>query len=224
MPDGLPCEKPMGSTKSQHATDPVAHRRLDYTAREALRTRAFWFMALGHGTALVIIGAVMVHLILHLNGRLGYSLTTAGLVISLLTGMQIVGQISAGFLGDRFDKRLIVCGCMGFHAAAMVLLAYAQNLWMIVAFAVLHGIAWGTRGPLMQAIRADYFGASNFGAIMGWSSLVVMMGMALGPLYAGYMADRTGSYVSAFATLAVFAVVGGIFFLLAKKPPQVSRG
>ena len=113
---------------------------------------------------------------------------------------------------------------MGFHAAAMILLAYAQSLWMIVGFAVLHGIAWGTRGPLMQAIRADYFGASNFGAIMGWSSLVVMMGMALGPLYAGYMADRTGSYVSAFATLAVFAVVGGVFFFLAKNPPRVSRG
>jgi MFS family permease len=224
MPDGLPFEKPAGSTKSKHPTNPAADRRLDYTAREALRTRAFWFMALGHGTALVIIGAVMVHLILHLNGRLGYSLTTAGLVISLLTGTQIIGQICAGFLGDRFDKRLIVCGCMGFHAAAMILLAYAQSLWMIVGFAVLHGIAWGTRGPLMQAIRADYFGASNFGAIMGWSSLVVMMGMALGPLYAGYMADRTGSYVSAFATLAVFAVVGGVFFLLAKNPPQVSRG
>ncbi len=103
------------------------------------------------------------------------------------------------------------------------MLAYAQNLWMIVGFAVLHGIAWGTRGPLMQAIRADYFGASNFGAIMGWSSLIVMMGMALGPLYAGYMADRTGSYVSAFATLALCAVFGGIFFLLAKKPPPRSR-
>jgi cyanate permease len=45
-----------------------------------------------------------------------------------------------------------------------------------------------------------------------------MMGMALGPLYAGYMADRTGSYVSAFTTLAVSALFGAIFFLLAKKP------
>ena len=223
MPDGLPLEKPARSSNGQDPTNPVPHRRLDFTAREALRTRAFWFMALGHGTALVVIGAVMVHLILHLNGRLGYSLTTAGLVISLLTGMQIIGQICAGFLGDRFDKRFVVCGCMAFHAAGMFLLAYAQNLWMIVGFAALHGIAWGIRGPLMQAIRADYFGASNFGVIMGWSSLIVMMGMAIGPLYAGYMADRTGGYVSAFATLAVCAVIGGIFFWLAKKPTYPSR-
>ena len=162
----------------------------------------------------------MVHLILHVNGQLGYSLTAAGLVVSLMTAMQIVGLFSAGFLGDRLDKRLIVTACMGLHAAGLLLLAYAQNIWMVVGFAVLHGIAWGTRGPLMQAIRADYFGASNFGMIMGWSSLIVMIGMALGPLYAGYMADRTGSYETAFTTLAITAVFGAVFFLLAKKPPK----
>ena len=217
-PDGIPYQEPTPSTVSQNPLNTPAYRRSDFTTREALRTRAFWFMALGHGTALLSIGAVMVHLILHLNGQLGYSLTTAGLVISLMTAMQIIGLVSAGFLGDRFDKRLIVTVCMGFHAAGLLLLAYAHSVWMIIGFAVLHGIAWGTRGPLMQAIRADYFGASNFGVIMGWSSLIVMMGMALGPLYAGYMADRTGSYVSAFTTLAVSALFGAIFFLLAKKP------
>ena len=217
-PDGIPYQGPTPSTVSQNPLNTPAYRRSDFTTREALRTRAFWFMALGHGTALLSIGAVMVHLILHLNGQLGYSLTTAGLVISLMTAMQIIGLVSAGFLGDRFDKRLIVTVCMGFHAAGLLLLAYAHSVWMIIGFAVLHGIAWGTRGPLMQAIRADYFGASNFGVIMGWSSLIVMMGMALGPLYAGYMADRTGSYVSAFTTLAVSALFGAIFFLLAKKP------
>ena len=44
---------------------------------------------------------------------------------------------------------------------------------MIVAFAVLHGWAWGARGPLMQAIRADYFGTASFGKIMGISTMIV---------------------------------------------------
>ena len=42
--------------------------------------------------------------------------------------------------------------------------------------------------------------------------------MALGGLYAGYMADRTGSYVSAFTILAITALFGAVFFLLAKRP------
>ena len=219
-PDGIPYQGPTVSTTSQNSTNTPGYRQADFTAREALKTKAFWFMSLGHGTSLLIIGAVMVHLILHVNGQLGYSLTAAGLVVSLMTAMQIVGLFSAGFLGDRLDKRLIVTACMGLHAAGLLLLAYAQNIWMVVGFAVLHGIAWGTRGPLMQAIRADYFGASNFGMIMGWSSLIVMIGMALGPLYAGYMADRTGSYETAFTTLAITAVFGAVFFLLAKKPSK----
>ena len=104
------------------------------------------------------------------------------------------------------------------HAAALLLLAYATTYWMVVAFATLHGLAWGTRGPLMAAIRADYFGSGSFGMISGISSMVVMLGMIAGPLVAGILADRTGSYVMGFTVLAVLAALGSIFFLLARRP------
>ena len=216
-PDGILHDK-TNPSREREGGFAAAHRDADFTAKEAIKTRAFWFMALGHGTSLLIVGAVMVHLVLYVNGQLGYSLTVAGLIVSLMTAMQIVGLTSTGFLGDRIDKRIIVISCMGLHAAGMLLLAYAQNIWMVVGFAALHGIAWGTRGPLMQAIRADYFGATNFGSIMGWSSLIVMLGMAIGPIYTGYMADRTGNYQAGFISLAIAAIFGAIFFLLAKHP------
>jgi MFS family permease len=221
-PDGILHEN-IDPLRERNRSFTAAHRGVDFTAKEAVKTRAFWFMALGHGTSLLIVGAVMVHLVLYVNGQLGYSLTVAGLIVSLMTAMQIVGLTSTGFLGDRIDKRIIVISCMGLHAAGMLLLAYAQNIWMVVGFAALHGIAWGTRGPLMQAIRADYFGAKHFGSIMGWSSLIVMLGMAIGPIYAGYMADRTGNYQAGFATLAIAAAFGAIFFLLAKHPVLPNR-
>ena len=223
VPDGIPRDQTEQVAGGQKRRGSGGFRRTDFTAREAMKTKAFWFMSLGHGTSLLIVGAVMVHLVLHVNGQLGYSLTVAGLIVSLMTAMQIVGLISVGIAGDRFDKRIIVSVCMFFHAAGLLLLAYAENIWMVVGFAALHGIAWGTRGPLMQAIRADYFGATNFGSIMGWSSLIVMIGMAVGPVYAGYMADRSGSYESGFTTLAITAIFGAAFFMLAKKPPLPQR-
>ena len=113
---------------------------------------------------------------------------------------------------------------MGVHAAGLLLLAYAQNMAMVISFAVLHGIAWGVRGPLMQALRADYFGTASFGTIMGWSSLVVMAGMSIGPIFAGWMADQTGSYTAGFAVLSAAAVFGAVFFVLAKKPMLPDRG
>jgi MFS transporter, OFA family, oxalate/formate antiporter len=83
---------------------------------------------------------------------------------------------------------------------------------------VLHGLGWGMRGPLMSAIRADYFGSAAFGRITGMSSMVVMFGMMGGPIVAGVLADRTGSYVLGFSVLAALAAVGSLFFLLARRP------
>ena len=68
---------------------------------------------------------------------------------------------------------------------------------MIALFVIFHGLAWGARGPLMQALRADYFSASSFGFIMGLSSLIVMLGTVLGPIIAGVLAGAT-SYPSRF--------------------------
>ncbi|GIT47539.1 MAG: hypothetical protein Ct9H300mP13_3350 [Gammaproteobacteria bacterium] len=53
-------------------------------AREALRTSSFWWISLGHATSLLVVGAVMVHLVLHVHGSLGYSLGTAGLIVALV--------------------------------------------------------------------------------------------------------------------------------------------
>ena len=71
----------------------------------------------------------------------------------------------------------------------------------------------------MQAIRADYFGTTNFGKIMGVSSLIVTLGNTTGPIVAGVLADRTGDYRMGFTILAIGALLGSGFFLAAKRPP-----
>jgi MFS family permease len=89
---------------------------------------------------------------------------------------------------------------------------------MLVAFAVLHGGAWGVRGPFMQAIRADYFGRRAIGMILGLSSLVIVIGQIGGPLIAGLLADLTGNYRAGFTVIAALAAMGSLFFLLARRP------
>ena len=46
----------------------------------------------------------------------------------------------------------------------------------------------------MQAIRADYFGRSSIGMIIGLSSLITVIGQIGGPIIAGAFADWTGNY------------------------------
>lgn len=190
----------------------------DFTAKQAMRTSSFWLIALGHGSALLIVAALQVHLTLHLTENLGYTLGQAASVVAFLTAMQVVGQALTGVVGDRWSKRGIVVVCMGMHAVAIILLAFANSTLMVGAFAVLHGVAWGARGPLMSAIRADFFGGANFGTIMGTSSLIASIGTTIGPLIAGILADMTGSYEIGFTVLAVMAGLGSLFFVFAKQP------
>lgn len=197
----------------------------DFTAREAMKTRAFWLISVGHACALLVVSAVMVHLVPHMTEGLGYSLPQAGLAVALMTAFQVVGQLSGGYLGDRLNKQMICICCMVAHTLALLLVAYAVNIWMVIAFAVLHGVAWGTRGPLMVALRADYFGPSSFGTIMGFSSLIVMIGMSTGPVLAGFLADVYGNYEIGFTVLAIGAFLGSFCFLAATPPapPQQAR-
>lgn len=190
----------------------------DFTARQAMRTPAFWLISVGHASALLTVSAVMVHLVPHLTEGLGYSLPQAGLVVAMMTAFQMLGQLAGGYVGDRFNKRFICMACMAAHMGGLLLVAFASSFAMVFAFAVLHGLAWGIRGPLMVALRADYFGASSFGTIMGFSSLIVMLGMSGGPIFAGYLADVYGNYEMGFAILAGAAFVGSFAFLAAVRP------
>jgi len=190
----------------------------EFTAREALRTSAFWLLALGHGAALLVVTSVNVHAISHMKEGLGYSLAQASLIISLMTVGQLGGVGIGMWVGDRYNKRMMAAACMIMHAAGLLLLTWATNIVMLVGFALVHGLAWGLRGPFMQAIRADYFGRRAIGMIMGISSLVIAIGQISGPLVAGAMADWTGDYRAGFTLLALLAGAGGMFFVMATPP------
>ena len=213
--DGLPLDPP-GVPGTIGAVD---HRGgHEFTVRQALRTRAFWFISLGHGFALLVVYAVNVHAITHMKESLGYTLAEASWIIMLMTFFQVGGVLVGWWIGDRFDKPRLSALCMVLHAAGLLALTWASSGWMLVAFAALHGGAWGLRGPFMQAIRADFFGRRAIGMILGLSSLIIVFGQIGGPMLVGLLADVTGSYAAGFSVLAALAGCGSLFFLFAKRP------
>ena len=114
--------------------------------------------------------------------------------------------------------------CMLGHAAGMLFLTFATGWGMIVAYAIVHGAAWGLRGPFMQALRADYFGRKAIGMIMGTSFLITVIGQIGGPMIAGVLADLTGDYRLGFTVIAGLSGLGSLFFFFARKPPvQIGR-
>ena len=216
----------IGSRSRDPVSDPEKESKettRDFTTREALRTPAFWLLSLGHGFALFVVTGVNTHAITHMKEGLGYTIEAASFAIMLQTVAQLGGVGLGAWIGDRFDKRILSALCMLGHMSGLLFLTYATGPAMIVAYAILHGTAWGLRGPFMHAIRADYFGRSAIGMILGLSSMIVVIGQIGGPMIAGILADMTGNYHAGFTTLALLAGLGSAFFLLAKRPARPMR-
>jgi len=209
-----------GLDEARQEVEPRAEGVTDrhYTAGQAMRTRGFWMISFGHGAALLVVSSSMAHLALYLTEDRGYSAGRAALVAGTVPLFQIVGTVLGGYLGDRMNKRLIAGIAMVMHGAALLTLAWVDRAAAVGVFVVLHGIAWGVRGPQMQAIRADYFGSTAFASIMGWSSIIVTMGSIAGPVLAGVLADSTGDYRLGFTILGIAAACGVVFWVLAAPP------
>jgi MFS family permease len=210
--DGVP---PAPKTAERAEAPPP---RRTFSPGEALRTSAFWLISIGHGCSLLVVSAVNVHAITHIKEGLGFSLAQATLVFTLVTAGQFLGVMLGWTIGEKFVKRKVAAACMLMHAAGLLMLTYATGLTMLILSALVHGTAWGLRGPFMQAIRADYFGRTSIGMIMGLSNLVTVVGNISGPIIAGLFADWTGDYRAGFTILAVLAAIGSLFFWLARRP------
>ena len=183
-----------------------------------MRTSSFWLIAFGHGFTSMIIISIMAHLAPLLTLDRGYSVPTAGLVVTAYTAVSMVFQIVGGYVGDRVPKRIALFFFSSIQAGAIFILIFAPNLGYIFLFAVVFGMGFGGRNPLTTSIRGDYFGRSSFGKIMGMTQLPMNVLLLIAPIFAGYMRDTYGTYNIAFITLAGFNFMGGELLLLAKKP------
>lgn len=199
--------------KIEGVTTPIS----DSTVGEALRSRPFWIIALAHGFSLFIVGAVSVHLIPRIVD-MGFTLGEASFAYSFLNGIAIAGRVGGGFLGDKIPKKLVLIACFVLQSAAMVILAYGQTMSLVLIAITIYGLGYGARGPMLVALRGDYFGRERFATIMGTSQLFLWPGTALGPLFAGYLFDIQGSYTEAFVWLSAINLVG-IVVLFFLKPP-----
>ena len=223
QPDGDP---PLKLQEEQTASGDTSDRnRLEidqpeFTARQAMRTRAFWLITFGHAFSSMLIGALTVHLIPLLTDQ-GLSLQGAALVWSVMMGVWAVFGLVGGYLGDRLPKNLVICGFTTLQTLGFTLVAFVQSVPLAILAMVIFGAGLGGRVPVINAIRGDYFGRRAYATIYG-ISLVPNYGLVLAaPMLAGIMFDARGDYTLAFLVLGGLGSMSGVCFLFAKKPELV---
>ena len=95
-----------------------------------------------------------------------------------------------------------------------------RHVGWLVAYALLFGLGFGARGPIITAMASDLFGGRRFGLIYGALSVGNGIGGAIGPWFGGVVHDVMGSYRVVFLTSMVFCAVGsGCFWLAGRRSP-----
>jgi len=190
-----------------------------YTAREALKTRAFWLLSFAFFFQHIGTSAVMVHIIPYLES-VEVPTAIAATAVTGMTLCSLIGRFGFGFLGDFANKRYLVAIALILQAIGLFIFSFitADRAWLIVPSLLIYAPGYGGPIPLRPALQADYFGTRSFGTIMGLMSLITMLGGIGSPVLAGWFFDVTGSYHLAWQLFALVTVPAIPLMLLAKPP------
>jgi MFS family permease len=180
---------------------------------EALAARSFWLIAAFNFCSVAVGTALVVHLVPYLIG-LGFTPTRAATIFSATLAFQLPGKPVLGWLADRIGIRLTMTIDISLVALGCVLLLGAHYLLPLGLFVVIYGFTFGAPIPLVPMLLADAVGLKRFGSLTGLLSIPSVIGSAAGPIVAGAIFDRTGSYVWSIELFIVLLVVAAALPLL----------
>lgn len=188
----------------------------DYTVGEAFRTRSMWMLLAAVTLRFFTHTALMVHLAPILIDR-GFSIVAAGGMVGLLALLSVPTRLLAGWLGDRFTTRKVIACLLFFDALGLLVLLNATAAWQVYLFIVLWAAGYGA-GILNWAVVGAYFGRTKFATIRGTMGTVYSGGAMLGPLYAGWVYDRIGSYEDALVVFLVGTLAAAALYAFGPAP------
>ena len=197
---------------SGSATPPVAEA--DVRAKQAVRSRAFWHIAVPFTYHVLAVTSIVTHVMPYLSS-IGIARSRSSLIATGIPLMSVAGRLGLGSLGDRLDRRRVsACAyaMMGLGAVCFAL-APAGGPWLFVPFLFLFGIGYGGNNALRPSMTREYFGRTSFGAVFGLIIGINMLGGFIGPPAAGWVFDTWGSYQSIWLVLAGLAVAAMVTIL-----------
>lgn len=214
--------QPYGSEPSGPNLSGLGHgSHLNMTTAQAIRTRTF-----AHLLAVNVISTLpgfflLGHLVAYATDK-GISPGAAASALGLMGAFSVVGRLALGPLGERVGwMRTLALSCFACALATLWLIVVTE-LWMLYVFAMIYGFFWGGRLPPLIASVAWLFGTASLAELIGITLAAGVVVGASAPLLAGFVYDRTGSYLPALiGSIGIFAA-GGILSLLLRPPKSRS--
>ena len=200
-------------------------QEVEFTIKQVFRTRVYWLLLVINGCHALVGGAINIHTIPFLTDIGIDPLAAAGIMVVMISA-SIPARLLGGLVADRVKTshlRFLLWGSYFLQLVGIGIFLLNQTVAMIYVWYVLYGFGIGAAYVLNPLLRARYFGRKAFGSIHGVTALILTPFGVVAPVYAGWVYDTTGSYISAFtlfAGLLAFAIVL-ITFAAPPKPPAV---
>ncbi len=175
---------------------------------EVLRSSSFYLLVVGSMCSIGAVAGVSQNLKLFLSLDLQYSQGQAANILSLVLGSSIIGRLLMGWLADRFAKKYVMLLIYAIVSLAILLLYSNSSPKAIYVFAVLFGIGLGGDYMIIPLMAAELFGVRVMGRVMGLVLTMDGLAEAFGPIMAGALHDKTGSYATSFTVLIILSVLG----------------
>ena len=162
--------------------------------REALRDRRFWWLYL----SVVLAAPSMFIPFAHVSAAardIGIADAQAVGLVGLIGIGSLVGRFVIGALADRIGRTLTLLLMQASAGLAYMAWFGAAGYPMLAFFALWFGLSYGGIVSLLPAICMDLFGARAVAGIIGTLYSGAALGNLFGPVLAGAVFDRAGSYV-----------------------------
>lgn len=126
---------------------------------------------------------------------IGTTSALGAVAISVIGLANIVGTLTAGWLGKRYTKKYLLAGiytARTIAAAAFILLPITPE--SVLVFSAVMGSLWLATVPLTSGLVAHIYGLRYMGTLYGFIFLSHQIGGFLGVWLGGKMYDITGDY------------------------------
>ena len=141
--------------------------------------------------------------------------TVTSLSADLCTGLVFSGQAFSmmiaspiwGALADRWGRKLMVERAMFGGAVIMALMAFARSAEELVALRMIQGLITGVMGAT-NALVAATVPRGRAGYAMGLMQVSMGLGLGLGPVIGGVVADAYGYRAAFYITAGLLAFAG----------------
>lgn len=187
-----------------------------WTAKAAITTRQFAFLAAAFSAFLICDITVNAASVLHLTQR-GVDAKLAAWLISLWALLNAGSRLAGGLLNAFISARALLIAALAMLAAGMAALALGHDVLWLAVYAVCIGIGSGLCFFASTILLLDYFGRAPNLELFALVNLISTVGSAA-PWAAGITRDFSGSYAPFFLAVAAAMAVMTLLALLLGRP------